>query len=414
MSRSVRFPRVALLSKYPPYVSGHASQAFWLNRALIDVHGSVQHQFSYSGSTPSAFQRPGIRVHQVGRGVANPKVPDGHLTKAVASAVARLVPRHGIDAVLGLYSDPHARMLSAARSALALSGRGLHVAISVEGSDLTDSIGRHLDDGEAAVLLAEIASADTVFAVSDLARDLLISSMQQVAGSRPAELLAKRVVRRHPGLPPEFFEPPGGGAIAAWRSRRGIPPAMRLVGSQLRLVPEKRPELLLELADLAHHRGRDDLGFVLTGRGPLLADLQRRAEGRANVWVSEQHDPQDALLMRQACDVGVFASVAVPGWTETFGIAPLEYQAAGTPVVVSGLPAFEESTHPAMPRVPGEAPATQWLTAIDAVLASDGLSRQAARFAAGFTSERSAGVVLDTIAAALDRDRHPRERRFLA
>ena len=66
--------------------------------------------------------------------------------------------------VLGLYADPHAEVVLRAARTARLLGRRPTVAVSVEGSDITSSLARHTDDGEAAVLLADIAAADVVMA----------------------------------------------------------------------------------------------------------------------------------------------------------------------------------------------------------------------------------------------------------
>ena len=393
---------IATVSKYPPYVSGHASQAFWNNRAMAQRLDSSVVQISYCGPIPDAFVRDEVEVHHVAVDAgANPKSPDGHLIKAVAGTLVGLAEEQGLDAVIAMYADPHALMALSARRALQLRGQALHVAVSVEGSDLTDSICSHLDDGEGLAMLADVCDADSVFTVSHAAAQMLLSALAQVADSESVERLRSRLVVRHPGLPPEYFDRAASRQVNQWRSRLGIPPYARVVSSQMRLVVEKGPDVLLDLAERAVSSRRDDLFFVLAGAGPLLADLAERAEAMGNCAVVANPDPDEARVMRSASAMGIFPSRPIAGWTETFGIAPLEYQALGVPVLVSDLPAFEESCAPQMPRVGVGETSLQWWSALESLLPrAPELAQVAREFARPFTAASSADVMLDAIAGA--------------
>ena len=58
-------PTFATVSKYPPYISGHSHQAFWLNRELAHLLGRPQHQVSYCGSVPAWYRDEGVVVHEI-------------------------------------------------------------------------------------------------------------------------------------------------------------------------------------------------------------------------------------------------------------------------------------------------------------------------------------------------------------
>ena len=392
----------ATISKYPPYISGHAHQAYWLNRELAQLLRREQHQVSYCGPVPPWYRDPGVVVHEIAASAAaNPKVPDGHLLKALSARLAGLVHDGGVSALLALYADPHAEVaLRAARTAR-LVGDRVTVAVSVEGSDITSSLARHTGDGEAMVLLSDIAAADVVMAVSCRARQLLTTTAEAVIGPAAAEDLAGRVVVRYPGLPPESFRRPGDERVADWRASLGIQPGQRLVSTFVRLVPEKGVERILDIAAAAQHRS--DLIFAIAGTGPLedsiTAQLQRRGLTRVRM-LGDLSQPQ-AQLLRASSDVALLPSLRTAEWEETFGIAALEYQALGVPVVASDSPGFTESCAVPEFRFSAQAPPQAWLAHLDGILGRPRLRDAATDFAAAFTARRSAEQLLEAVETAM-------------
>jgi glycosyltransferase involved in cell wall biosynthesis len=391
----------ATISKYPPYISGHAHQAYWLNRELAHLLQREQHQVSYCGPVPPWYRDPGVVVHEVAASAdANPKVPDGQLLKALAARLAGLVHDGGVSALLALYADPHAEVaLRAARTAR-LVGDRVTVAVSVEGSDITSSLARHTGDGEAMVLLSDIAAADVVMAVSHRAGQLLAATAETVLGAAAADDLAARVVVRYPGLPSESFRPAHADRAQQWRASLGIEADQRLVSTFVRLVPEKGVERILQIAEAA--RGRTDLVFAIAGTGPLddsiRAELKRRGLTQVRM-VGDLSQPQ-AHLLRTSSDVALLPSLRTPEWEETFGIAALEYQALGVPVIASDSPGFAESCAVPEFRLSAHASAQTWLSRVDSILAQPRLRGAATDFAAGFTSRRSAEQLLEAVQAA--------------
>lgn len=395
-------PTFATISKYPPYVSGHSHQAYWLNRELAHLLGRPQHQVSYCGPVPPWYRDPGVVVHEVAASPhPNGKVPDGHLLKALAGRLAGLVHDGGVSALLALYADPHAEVALRAARVARLVGDRVVVAVSVEGSDLTSSLARHTGDGEAIVLLADIAAADVVMAVSARARQLLLECAAEVAGPALAEDLAERVSVRYPGLPPESFRHPDPGSVARWRAAHGVGPGQRLVSTFVRLVPEKGVGRILAMAEAS--RDRDDLVFAIAGSGPLNDNIRAHLDDRRlpNVRMLGHLSQPQAHLMRAASDAAVLPSQRSVDWEETFGIAALEYQALGVPVIASDSPGFAESCALREFRVDAEAPARVWLQRLDEIIGRPAFGDSAGRFAAGFTSRRSAEQLLDAVQAAM-------------
>lgn len=394
--------RFATVSKYPPYISGHSHQAFWLNRELALALGAPAHQISYCGAVPAWYTDGSVRVHEVlPSPIGNRKVVDGHLLKALAARATRLVAEHGVTHLLALYADPHAEVVARAARTSRLLGHPVHVAVSVEGSDITSSLARHTGDGEAAVLLGDIIMADTVMAVSRRAREVLLDVSSQVLPAPAVEGLADRVVIRYPGLPPESFRRPDPRSLAHWRSRHGWRPGQQLISTFVRLVPEKGLDKILQIAEAA--RGRDDLAFAIAGSGPLRDALAERlrARGLTSVQLLGDLDPEQAQLLRAASSVALFPSRQSSDWEETFGIAAIEYQALGVPVLASDSPGFAESCAVPLFRMPLAAGAPAWLARLDDILA--GLPRcsaVASTFARSFTSRSSVEVLLDAVAPA--------------
>lgn len=396
-------PTVATLSKYPPYVSGHAMQAWWNDAALADLTGRAQHQVTYCGPVPAEFADPRIVVHEVSPAAeANPKVLDGHLEKAVAGTLVRLAREEGVDTFLTYYADPHATIAERARRTLRRWGRDVVVVASVEGSDLTDSLQRHVRDQEAAVLLADVLAADVLLVVSDYVRLELAALVTEVFGPEAADLTSARAVVRHPGLPPSWFVPAPADEQAAFRARHGIAADATVVSSYVRLVPEKGVAMLLDVAErLAVQRPGTVL--VVGGDGRLEQELHAevRARGLDGVRLLGHLDQHDAAVLRSTSTLGLFPSRPTPAWTETFGISPLEYEALGVPVVVTDIGGTRESTAHERFRLPLTADADAWARAASALLDdASSWSGVAREFAGTFTAARSAGIILDAVAGA--------------
>jgi glycosyltransferase involved in cell wall biosynthesis len=107
------------------------------------------------------------------------------------------------------------------------------------------------------------------------------------------------------------------------------------------LEPRKAPELLVEAFGRARSRGLD-AELVLAGDGRLAPRL---------------HAPGVHLLgqVPRVALPGLYAgalALVMPSWLEGFGLPPAEAQLAGTPAIVSDLPAFAETLGEGALRVP--------------------------------------------------------------
>ena len=145
-------------------------------------------------------------------------------------------------------------------------------------------------------------------------------------------------------------EPPEDGVL----TRLNLPASYLLyVGA---LEPRKGLDVLARAFAAARERGLGP-GLVLAGEGPLADEL--RAPGV--VLCGRVSDPELAALY-----AGARATV-LPSRLEGFGFTPLESLAAGTPVVVSDLPALRETLgDAALMTPPGDA-----LALADALLRID-------------------------------------------
>ena len=147
------------------------------------------------------------------------------------------------------------------------------------------------------------------------------------------------------GLPPERVSvvrpgvwrpgPPGKGAIA----RLEVPPRYLLyVGA---LEPRKGVDVLAKAFAAARERGLE-AQLVLAGEGPLSRSLR----GPGVTLCGRVSDGELTALY-----AGARATV-LPSRLEGFGFTPLESLAAGTPAVVSDLPALRETLGDAVLAVP--------------------------------------------------------------
>jgi glycosyltransferase involved in cell wall biosynthesis len=397
-------PRIVTLSKYPPYHSGHAKQALWNNRALVDLTGSDQHQVTYCGvsSDPDDDAGPGVHVHHVGAMRENRRVPDGHLMQATAAKLHRVAMANDIDVILTYYVDPHAAVANRVADALALTGKRPILMHSLEGSDMLDSIWEHLSDGSASVLIADTLKADVVCAVSDYTAQRFLAAVETVGGQRLLDQVAGSIELRYPGLPPRAFAAPAEQSLFEFRSLAGLRHDSRLVSTIGRLEKEKGLETVIALAELAERRA-PELEFVIAGTGSLGETLVKRAEAMPNLTVLCAISSHDAQCLRATSAVGVFPTRPIQGFVETFCVSALEYEALGVPVLASAIGGVPEATPGEVGLMAPGASAEEWWTRLTGVLASRAAySRIAADFAAGFTSARSAARIVDLI------DRVPR------
>lgn len=143
----------------------------------------------------------------------------------------------------------------------------------------------------------------------------------------------------------EFARRPSAARVRALRRELGLPARARVIISVGRLSRVKGHRVLLEaLAELVpaggESSGRGDLHLLLVGEGPERGALakQARSLGLAErVHFAGRRDREEVAAL-----LHIAAVFVLPSYYEGFGIAVLEAQAAGVPVVASDVGGVRE------------------------------------------------------------------------
>jgi D-inositol-3-phosphate glycosyltransferase len=249
--------------------------------------------------------------------------------------------------------------------------------------------------------------------VVDEADRLIVNTEAEAAqlvslhGADPA-----RIDVAHPGVDLNVFRPGDRGAA---RAALGLPLHERVVAFVGRIQPLKGPDILLRAA--AKLPGvRIVVAGGPSGSGLAAPDgLVRLAEELGitdRVTFLPPQDREDLARLFQAADV-----VAVPSYSESFGLVAVEAQACGTPVVaaaVGGLPvAVRDGISGAL--VSGH-DVDRWADAIDELLrlASGSrawtMSRSAVNHAATFSWDNTVDALLASYRRAISEFRGTRRR----
>jgi glycosyltransferase involved in cell wall biosynthesis len=119
--------------------------------------------------------------------------------------------------------------------------------------------------------------------------------------------------------------------------KEDLPAGKRLIVQVANAMPDKDPGTLLRAAGLLAQR-RDDFHFLLAGRRTDSAEMAHQAtQAGAQGVVTLAGHCDDVPGLLKAADVFALSTTS-----EVFSVATLEAMAAGVPVVVSDIPAFEE------------------------------------------------------------------------
>lgn len=203
----------------------------------------------------------------------------------------------------------------------------------------------------------------------------------------------------HPGVDLQTFTP---GDRAKARAALGLPPGVPIVAFVGRIQPLKAPDVLLRAAAKL-----PQVHVVIAGgpSGSGLAAPDALVGLAADLGITDRVSflpPQsrhDLVEVYRAADV-----VAVPSYSESFGLVAVEAQACGTPVVaaaVGGLPvAVRDGVSGTL--VAGHE-AQSWADAIDALLARDPAELRAGALAhaAGFSWDHTVDALLGSYRRAI-------------
>ena len=168
----------------------------------------------------------------------------------------------------------------------------------------------------------------------------------------------------YPGVSPEWYD-----TLTRQTPRRADPDRLRLVTAfRLAAWRAKGLDILLRAVELL---GDDRVRLTVCGTGPVPADL--RAEVARHPWCRVAADLGDDALAGQLAAADLFvlctrtrAGRGARSSGEGFGLALLEAQLAGTPVVA---PAFGGSTEAFQPGITGLTPVDETPEALAGVLA---------------------------------------------
>ena len=130
------------------------------------------------------------------------------------------------------------------------------------------------------------------------------------------------------GVNTEIFRPDGSGTEAI-RCALGLDAGQKLLLYVGRLAKEKNTATLLRGFKALQRRRPNQFHLLVVGDGPSRTQLRKLQLKAGNLsWIRYCADPRELAGFYRAADLFVH-----PGVQETFGLAALECQACGTPVV---------------------------------------------------------------------------------
>jgi D-inositol-3-phosphate glycosyltransferase len=277
-----------------------------------------------------------------------------------------------------------------------------------------------LADGDRPEPLTRVIGEEQVVAEADrlvASTEAEARELSQWYGAAP-----ERISVVAPGVDLARFRPPALGReeLVRRRARRslGVPETGPLVSFVGRIQPLKAPDVLLRaVAELRGHQPELARDLTVVVAGGLSGSGHDRPSALIELAGSLGIAPRVRFLPPLAADALVdlyHASdlVAVPSYSESFGLVALEAQACGTPVVAAAVGGLVTVVRDGVSGVLVDThdPA-EWARVLAGLLAAPGrrseLSRGAAAHAIGFSWDRTAARLLavyrDAVAANRDR-----------
>ncbi len=204
----------------------------------------------------------------------------------------------------------------------------------------------------------------------------------------------------HPGVDLETFSP---GDRKAARSALGLSADGRIVAFVGRIQPLKAPDVLVRAAALL-----PDVQVLIAGgpSGSGLAAPDSLVKLTADLGITDRVTFLPPQSREQLADVYRAADVvAVPSYSESFGLVAVEAQACGTPVVAAAVGGLPVAVADARTLVDGHDPA-RWADALASVLnagaaEADGLSRAALAHAQRFSWDSTVDALLASYSRAI-------------
>src|SRR3989344_4602634 len=349
-------PLVVTISKFPPYMSGHSFEAMNQGRALYEMTGYKHHELTYRpdiydkstnyNDAPSLLKKAAkyLYIHRVKTvSSKNVKVFDGELTKAFAGRLINLIQSKKVNVISTFYLDPHAYIANQAKIyAEKILGKKIITVHKAVGSDVLNSIGNHLTDGQGKFLLLQMLEADIMFAVSQYTKDKLVEFAKVVLPPEFSNKIASKTEVLYAPFDNEYF------AIRDEKLTRNLKDRLRIRSNQQiisyfgRIFPEKGIEDLV-YAYKSVKENFPELVLVVGGYGIELAKLKKMVKdlGLKDVKFTGAVSDKEKRAIMQMSVLGVIPTKPIKNFVETLCISALEYQAAGTVLLttkVGGVP----------------------------------------------------------------------------
>lgn len=204
----------------------------------------------------------------------------------------------------------------------------------------------------------------------------------------------------HPGVDLQTFRP---GDRHAARAALGLSAGDRIIAFIGRIQPLKAPDVLVRAAALL-----PDVQVLIAGgpSGSGLAAPDSLVKLAADLGITDRVTFLPPQSREQLSDVYRAADVvAVPSYSESFGLVAIEAQACGTPVVAAAVGGLPVAVADARTLVDGHDPA-RWADALASVLnagpaEADALSRAAVSHAQRFSWDSTVDALLASYGRAI-------------